>query len=124
MPMFISDLFIEEEYMELGNVSTMPKEHKCICSKSEASIPEATSCIEGLTVIMRKEWIEEAESSNTIIQIYCNFRILLYTIVNTHYGPFFDHQILHKSTNLAKANTSIGCLSNEFNKCWSKYMCR
>jgi hypothetical protein len=42
MPMFIPDLFIEEEYMELGNVSTMPKEHKCICLKSEAFIPEAS----------------------------------------------------------------------------------
>jgi hypothetical protein len=29
---------------------------------------------------MSKEWIEEAESSSNIIQIYCNFRILLYTI--------------------------------------------
>jgi hypothetical protein len=27
MPMFIPDLFIKEEYMELDNVSTMPKEH-------------------------------------------------------------------------------------------------
>jgi hypothetical protein len=31
MPMFIPYLLTKEEYMELGNVSTMPKEHKCIC---------------------------------------------------------------------------------------------
>ena len=30
--MFIPDLFSEEEYIELGHVSNMPKEHKCICS--------------------------------------------------------------------------------------------
>jgi hypothetical protein len=29
---------------------------------------------------MSKEWIEEVESSSSIIQIYCNFRILLCTI--------------------------------------------
>ena len=28
IPMFIPDLFTEEEYMELSNVSAMPKEHK------------------------------------------------------------------------------------------------
>ena len=43
MPMFIPDLFTEQEYLELGNVSSMPKEHKCICSRSEAFIPEASS---------------------------------------------------------------------------------
>ena len=32
LPMFIPDLFSEEEYIELGHVSNMPKEHKCICS--------------------------------------------------------------------------------------------
>ena len=53
MPMFILDLFTEEEYLELGNVSGMPKEHKCICSRSEAFIPDATSQIERLTVITR-----------------------------------------------------------------------
>ena len=41
IPMFIPDHFTEEEYLELGNVSGMPKEHKCICSRSEAFIPEA-----------------------------------------------------------------------------------
>jgi hypothetical protein len=40
--MFIPDLFTKEVYMELGNVSAMMKEHKCICSRSEAFIPEAT----------------------------------------------------------------------------------
>ena len=39
----------------------MPKEHKCITSRSEAFIPDATSQIEGLTVITSKEWIEGAE---------------------------------------------------------------
>jgi hypothetical protein len=29
---------------------------------------------------MSKEWTEEAESSSSIIQIYCDFRILLHTI--------------------------------------------
>jgi cytoskeletal protein RodZ len=42
MPMFIPDLFTEEEYVELGNTSNFPKEHKCICSRSEAFIPNAT----------------------------------------------------------------------------------
>jgi len=41
--MFIPNLFSEEEYMELDNVSTMLKEHKCICSRSEVFIHEATS---------------------------------------------------------------------------------
>ena len=31
-PMFIPDLFSEEEYIELSHVSNMPKEHKSICS--------------------------------------------------------------------------------------------
>ena len=66
--------------MELGNVSTMPKEHKCVCSRSEAVIPEATSQIEGLSAIMNQEWIEEAESCNSIIQIYRNPRILFCAI--------------------------------------------
>ena len=43
MPMFVPDLFTEEEYIKLGHVSNMPKEHKCICSRSEVFIPEATS---------------------------------------------------------------------------------
>ena len=32
LPMFIPDLFSEEQYIELGHVSNMPKEHKCNCS--------------------------------------------------------------------------------------------
>ena len=43
IPMFIPDLLTEEEYLELSNVSGMPKEHKCVCSRSEAFIPEASS---------------------------------------------------------------------------------
>ena len=77
IPMFIPDLFTEEEYLELGNVSSMPKEHKCVCSRSEAFIPEASSQIEGLSTIISKEWIEEAEASSSIIQIYRRPRILL-----------------------------------------------
>ena len=78
--MFVPDLFTEEEYLELGNASNMPKEHKCICSKSEVFIPEVSSQIEGLSAIISKEWIEEAEVSSSIIQIYCNPRVLLCTI--------------------------------------------
>ena len=63
MPMFIPDLFTEEEYLELGNVASMPKERKCICSRSEAFIPEASSQIEGLSAIISKEWTEEAEAT-------------------------------------------------------------
>jgi hypothetical protein len=57
--MFIPDLITEEEYIELGNVASMPKEHKCMCSRSEAFIPEASSQIEGLSAIISKEWTEE-----------------------------------------------------------------
>ena len=39
----------------------MPKEHKYICSRSEASVPDTTSQIEGITVIVSKEWIEEVQ---------------------------------------------------------------
>jgi hypothetical protein len=59
MSMLIPDLFMEEEYMKLGNVLAMPKEHKCISSRPKAFIPKATSQIEGLSVIMSKEWTEE-----------------------------------------------------------------
>jgi hypothetical protein len=94
IPMFIPDLFTEEEYMELGNTSNLSKEHKCICSISEAFIPDATPHIEGLTVIMSKEWIEEVESSSSTIQIYRNFRILLCTFGDT--APqevFYDSKV-------------------------------
>jgi hypothetical protein len=83
MPMFILDLFSEEEYIELGHVSNMPKEHKFICSRSEAFIPEATSQIEGLSAIMSREWTEEVESCGSIIQIYRNSRILFCAIRDT-----------------------------------------
>ena len=68
--MSIPDLFTEEEYLDLGNVSSMPKEDKCVCSRTEAFIPEASSHIEGLSAIISKEWTEEAEASSSIIQIY------------------------------------------------------
>ena len=61
MPMFITDLFIEEEYLELGNAASITKEHKCTCSRSEAFIPEVSSQIEGLSAIISKEWTKEAE---------------------------------------------------------------
>jgi len=78
--MFIPDLFSEEEYIELRHVSNMSKEYKCICSRSEAFIPEATSQIEGLSAIMSQEWTEEAESCCSIIQIYRNPRLLFCAI--------------------------------------------
>jgi hypothetical protein len=53
MPMFIPDLFTEEEYLELGNAASMPKEDKCICSRSEVFIPEASSQVEGFSAIIR-----------------------------------------------------------------------
>jgi len=74
--MFVPDLFTEEEYLELGNASSISKEHKCICSRSEAFIPEVSSQIEGLSAIISKEWTEEAEASSSIIQIYSNPRVL------------------------------------------------
>ena len=80
IPMFIPDLFTEEEYLELGNVSGMPKEHKCVCSRSEAFILDATSQIEGLSAIISKERAEEVEASSSIIQIYRQPRILLCSI--------------------------------------------
>jgi hypothetical protein len=58
----------------------MPKEHKCIFSRSEAFIPEATLQIEGLSAIMSQEWIEEAKSCGSIIQIYRNPRLLFCAI--------------------------------------------
>ena len=58
----------------------MPKEHKCICSRSEVFIPEATSQIEGLSAIISREWIEKAESCGSIIQIYRNPRLLFCAI--------------------------------------------
>ena len=61
----------------------MPKEHKCVCSRCEAFIPEASSQIEGFSVIISKEWIEEAEASSSIIQIYHRPRILLCSIGDT-----------------------------------------
>ena len=67
IPMFIPDLFTEEEYLELGNVLGMLKEHKCVCSRSEAFIPDAASQIEGLSTIISKEWTEESEASSSII---------------------------------------------------------
>ena len=63
--------------MEIGNVSVLPKEHKCVCSRSEVFIPEASSQIEGLSVIISKKWTEEADASSSIIQIYRRSRILL-----------------------------------------------
>ena len=63
--------------MELGNVSGMPKEHKCVCSRSEVFIPEAASQIEVFFVITNKEWTEEVEASSSIIQIYRQPRIIL-----------------------------------------------
>ena len=102
MPMFIPDLFTEEEYLELGNVSSMPKKHRCVCSKSEAFILEATSQIEGLSTIISKEWTEEAEASSSVIQIYRRPRILLYSIGDvvsqeTFYDPKVKVNVMSKT---------------------------
>ena len=87
--MFVRDLFTEEEYLELGNASSMPKEHKCICSRFEVFIPEASSQIEGLSTIISKELTEEAEASSSVIQIYCNPRVLLCTIGDADHKKLF-----------------------------------
>ena len=72
----------------------MPKEHKCICSRSEAFIPEASSQIEGLSVNISKEWTEEAEVSSNIVQIYCNPRVLLCTIGDAEpQETFYDPKV-------------------------------
>ena len=102
MPMFIPDLFIEEEYLELGNISGMPKEHKCVCSGSKAFIPKATSQIEGLSAIISNEWTEEAEASSSIIQIYRRPRILLCSIGDavpqeTFYDPKVGVNVMSKT---------------------------
>ena len=92
--MFIPDLFSEEEYIELDHVSSMPKEHKCICSRSEAFIPEATSQIEGLSAIMSQEWTEEVKSCDSIIQIYHNPRLLFYAIGDAYLQEaFYDPKV-------------------------------
>ena len=78
--MFIPNLFTEEEYLELVNVSGMPKEHRCVYLRYEAFNPEASLQIEGLSVFISKEWIEEIEVSSSIIQIYRRPRILLCSI--------------------------------------------
>ena len=100
--MFIPDLFTEEEYMELGNVSNMPKEHKCICLRSEAFIPEASSQIEGLSAIINKEWTEEVEASSSIIQIYRQPRIIFCYIGDavpqeTFYDPRVGVNVMSKT---------------------------
>ena len=100
--MFIPDLFTEDEYLQLSNISGMPKEHKCVCSRSEAFILEAASQIEGLSAIISKEWIEEAEASSSIIQIYRRPRILLCSIGDailqeTFYDPRVGVNVMSKT---------------------------
>src|SRR6185312_8356043 len=80
----------------------MLKEHKCICSRSESFIPEASLQIEGLSMIISKEWTEEAEASSSIIQIYCNPRVLLCTIGDaepqeTYYDPKVGVNVMSKT---------------------------
>jgi len=53
------------------------------CSRSEAFIPEATTQIEGLSAIISKEWMEEAESCEKVVRIYHDYRILLCAIKGT-----------------------------------------
>ena len=102
MPMFVPNLFTEEEYLELSNAVSILKEHKCICSTSEAFIPEVSSQIEGLSAIISKEWTEEAEASSSIIQIYYNPRVLLCTIGDaepqeTCYDPKVGVNVMSKT---------------------------
>ena len=71
-------------------------------SRSEAFIPEASSQIEGLSTIISKEWTEEAEASSSVIQIYCNPRVLLCTIggakpQETFYDPKVGVNVMSKT---------------------------
>ena len=80
----------------------MPKEHKCVCSRCEAFIPEASSQIEVFFVIISKEWIDEAEASSSIIQIYRQPRILLCSIGDavpqeTFYDPRVGVNVMSKT---------------------------
>ena len=68
----------------------MPKKHKYICSRSEASVPDATSQIEGLTPIVSKEWNEEVQ--NPMVVSYRSTRALLCTI-----GDAAPQEILEES---------------------------
>ena len=65
-------------------------------------IPEATSQIEGLSMIISKEWTEEAEASSSIIQIYHRPRILLCSIGDavpqeTFYNPKVGVNVMSKT---------------------------
>ena len=80
--------------MELDNISTMLKEHKCICSRSKEFIPDTSLHIEGLSAILSKEWTEKVESSSSIIQIYRGSRILLCSIGDaTPLEIFYDLKV-------------------------------
>ena len=55
---------------------------------------EASSQIKGLSAVISKEWTEEAEASSSIIQIYCNPRVLLCTIRDAEpHETFYDPKV-------------------------------
>ena len=56
----------------------------------------------GLSAIISKEWTEEAEVTSSIIQIYCNPRVLLCTIGDagpqeTFYDPNIEVNVMSKT---------------------------
>ena len=56
----------------------------------------------GLSAIISKEWTEEAEVTSSIIQIYCNPRVLLCTIGDaepqeTYYDPKVGVNVMSKT---------------------------
>jgi hypothetical protein len=80
MPLYIPEIFSEEEFLEIGNASNMPIESKCACLKSTAFIPNVAPQIEGLSAIMSKEWTEEAEESSRYIETSYDYRVLFCAI--------------------------------------------
>jgi hypothetical protein len=80
MPLYIPEIFSEEEFLEIGNASNMPIESKCACLKSTAFIPNVAPQIEGLSAIMSKEWTEEAEESCRYIDTSYDYRVLFCAI--------------------------------------------
>jgi hypothetical protein len=77
MSLYIPEIFTEEEYLEIGNVSNMPIETKCACLKSTTFILDVAPQIEGLSAILSKEWTEEAEESSRDIQLSSEYRTLI-----------------------------------------------
>ena len=79
--LWATHLWYANAHHDLGHVSNMPKEHKCICLRSEAFILDATSQIEGLTIVISKEWIEGAEFNSW--KLLCAMGMLHHKITST-----------------------------------------